>query len=65
MCLTLGVTILAPTTKIKIVLSYKCTVGAPVRSAKAFMYLRIALVFLTALYMNPIYPSMESYAIDG
>ena len=60
MCLSLGVTILASTTEINIVLSSKCTVGAPVKSAKAYMYLRISLVLLTALYMHIIYPSVES-----
>ena len=54
MCLTLGVTLLASTTEIKLVLSSQCTVCAPVRSAKASMYLRITLVLFTALYMHLI-----------
>ena len=65
MCLTLGVTILSSTTETKLVLSSQCTVGAPVWSAKSSMYLRITLVFLTALYMHLIYPSVESDAIAG
>ena len=64
-CLTLGVTILASTKEIKLVLSYECTVGLLVWSAKASMYLRINLVFLTALYMYLIYPSLDSEAIAG
>ena len=52
MCLNLGVTILASTTEIQLVLSSQCTVGACVYSAKASMYLRITLVFFTALYMH-------------
>ena len=65
MCLTLGVTILTSTTEIQLVLSSQCTVGSPVWSAKASMYLRINLVFLTAFYMHLIYPSMDSDAIYG
>ena len=38
-CLNLGVTILVSTTEIQLVLSSQCTVGAPVYSAKASMYL--------------------------
>ena len=56
MCLTLGVTILSSTTEIRLVLYSQCYVGAPVWSAKASMYLRITLVFLTALYIHIIYP---------
>ena len=63
MCLTLCVTILASTTEIKLVLYSQCTVVAPVWSAKASIYLQINLVFLTALYIHIIYPSVESYAI--
>ena len=44
-------------------LYFQCTVGAPVWSAKASMYLRIALVLLTAFYMHLIYLSVESDAI--
>ena len=51
MSLTLGVTLLDSTIEIQLVLSLQCTVGAPVFSAKASIYLRITLVFLTALYM--------------
>ena len=65
MCVTLVVTILASTTEIKLVLSSQCTVCAPVRSAKASMYLRITLVFLTYFYMHLISPSVESDAITG
>ena len=63
MCLTLGVTLLASTTEIQHVLSYQCTVGAPVWSAKASIYLWIYLVLFTALYMNLISPPVESDAI--
>ena len=65
MCLTLGVTILASTTEIQLVLSYQYTVGAPVRSSKASMYLLITLVLLTYLYMHLISPSVESDTIAG
>ena len=65
MCLILGVTILASTAEIQLVLSSKCTVGTPVWSAKAFMYLHITLVFLKDLYMHTIFPSMESDVIAG
>ena len=65
MCLTLGVTILASTAEIQLWLSSQCTVGAPVWIAKASMYLRIALVFFTDLYMHIIYPSVESDYISG
>ena len=65
MCLTLGVTLLAPTTEIQLVLSYQCTVGALVWSAKASRYLRITFVFLTAFYMHLISQSVESNAIAG
>ena len=41
MCLNLGVTILASTIQIQLVLSYQCTVGAPVWSARYFLYLQI------------------------
>ena len=57
-CLTLGVTILSSTTEIKPVLSYQYTVGDPVWSAKASMYLWIALFFLADLYMHIIYLSV-------
>ena len=63
MCLTLGVTILASTKEIQLVVSSQCNVGAPVRIAKDYIYLRITLVFLTYLYMHLIYPSVESYDI--
>ena len=65
MRLTLGVTILASTTEIKIVLYSQCTVGAPLWRAKASMYLWIASFFLTYLYMNTIYPSVDSEATAG
>ena len=65
MCLNLGVTILASTLEIQIVLYSQCTVGAPVWSVRDSMYLRINLVLLSALYMNLIYPSVESEDIAG
>ena len=65
MCLTIVVTILASTTEIKLVLSYQCTFVAPVWIAKAYMYLRVNLFFLAALYMHLISPPMESDAIYG
>ena len=64
-CLTLGVTLLASTKEIQLVLSYQCTVGATVWSARDYMYLQIILVLLTALYMHIIYPSVESEAISS
>ena len=63
MCSSLVVTLLASTSEIQIVLSSQCTVGAPIWSYKASMYLRITLVYLTALYMHLIYPSVESDSI--
>ena len=60
MCLTLGVTLLALTTEMQLVLSSQCTVGAPVWSATASMYVRITLFFVTALYIHPISTSVES-----
>ena len=65
MYLNLGVTLLASTTYIQLVLSSQYIVGAPVRSSKASMYLRVALVFLTALHVHLIYPSVESDSIAG
>ena len=65
MCLTLGVTILASTIEIQLVLSLQCTLGSPVWSAKASIYLRITLVLLTSLYMHLISQSVYSDAIDG
>ena len=65
MCLTLVVTLLASTTDIQLVLSYQCTVGAPVWSAKNSMYIWITFVLLTALNMHLTYPSVESDAISG
>ena len=59
MCLTIGVTILASTTEIKIVLYYQFNVCTPVWSSKASMYLHIHLFLLTALHMNLIYISEE------
>ena len=60
MSLTLGATLLDSTTEIQLVLSSYFTVGAPVWSAKTYMYLRIALVFLIYLYIHLIYPSVDS-----
>ena len=39
---------------------YQGTVSAPVWSDKAYIYLRISLFFLAALYMHLVYPSVES-----
>ena len=64
-CLTIGVTILASTTEMQLVLSSKCNVGAPVWSAKASVYRWIALFFLTDFYMHIIYPSVDSEATAG
>ena len=61
--LTLGVTTLASTTEMQLVLSYQCTFGAPVWIDKTSMYLQTALVFLTALYMRLISPSVNSEAV--
>ena len=65
MCLTLVVTILASTTYIQLLLSYQCNVGAPVLSTKASMYLSKNFVFLTALYMHLLSPSVDSDYIAG
>ena len=65
MCLTLGVTLLASTTDIQLVLYSKCTIGASVWSDNYPMYLRITFVLLTYLYMHLIYPSVNSDAIAG
>ena len=54
MCLPLGVTILYSTTEIKLVLDSQFSVGAPVYSPKASVYLQITLVFLR--YMKSIAP---------
>ena len=64
MCLTLGVTILASTKEIQLVLSSQYNVGATVGSAKASMYPQITF-FLTYLYMHLISPSVEPDAIAG
>ena len=42
-----------------------CTFSSPVCSAKDSIYLRISLVFLAALYMHIISPSVQSEAISG
>ena len=65
MCLTLGVTLLYSTIDIKMLLSSQITVGAPVWSARAYMYLWIILVLLKALYMHLISTSVESEDIYG
>ena len=64
-CLTIGVTILASITEIQLALYSRCTVSAPVWITGASVYLHITLVFLTALYMHLISPSVESYDISG
>ena len=65
MWLNLGVTLLASKTEIKPVLSYQCTVGAPVWITKDFMYRHIDLVLLKFLYMHLLYPPVESEATAG
>ena len=65
MCLTLGVTILASTIEIKLVLSYQCTVGSLVWRTKDSVYFWIALVLLIDLYMYQIFPYMESEDISS
>ena len=65
MSLTLGVNILASTTEIQLMLSSQLTDGAPVCSAKVYMYLRIALVFLKSLNMNIIYTPLDSEYTAG
>ena len=65
MCLTIGVTILASTSEIQLVLSSQYTIGYPVWSAKASMYLRIISVFLKSLYIYINNPSVDSDAISG
>ena len=58
MCLTLGVTLLASTTKIQLVLYSQYNVGAPLWIAKAYMYLQITLVFFTTfLHASNFYTS--------
>ena len=64
-CLTQGVTLLASTTEIKLVLSYQFNVGAPVWRDKASIYLLIALFFLIDLQMYLIYSQVESGATSG
>ena len=56
MCLTLGVTLLNPTAEIQL---------KPVCSDRDSVYLRITLVLLTYLYVNIIYPSVDSESIAG
>ena len=65
MCLTLGVTILDSTKEIQLLFSSQFNVGSPLCSSKACSYLSIAFVFLIALYMHLIYPSVESEAISS
>ena len=61
----LGVTALASTTGMQLVLSSQFIVGALVCSAKASVYFQITLFFFTDLYMHLISPSVESDAIAG
>ena len=56
MYLTLGVTLLASTTEIQLILYSQCTVVAPLWSSRDLIYLQINLVFLAALYMHIISP---------
>ena len=65
MCLTLGVNISASTKETKLVLYSQCTVGVPIWSFKAYMYLWIVFVIFTYLYMHIISPSVESDSIAG
>ena len=65
MCLTLGVTILASTTEIQIMVSSQSTIGVLVWSANASMYRPITLFFLTDLYMHKVSLSVESEDIYG
>ena len=65
MCLTLRVTILDSKTAIQLVLYSQCTVGEPVWSDRASIYLRIILVFLKYFYIHLISPSVDSEAIAG
>ena len=62
-CLMIGVTILASTKEMQIVLPSQCTVVETLWRARASMYLQITLVFFTSLYMNIISSSVESEAI--
>ena len=64
-CLTPGVTILASTTEIKLFLSYKYNVVAPLWSANASINCRTALVFLTDLYMHIIFILADSEDTAG
>ena len=63
--IVIGVTILASTIEIKIMLYFQCTGGEPVWIDKASMHIRITLVFLTALYMHLISPTVDSEARPG
>ena len=56
MCFTLGVTILDSRKEIHVMLSSYYTDRAPVCISKASMQIWTALVFLTYLYMQKIYP---------
>ena len=56
MYLTLGVNILASTTEIQLLLSFKCTVGETVWISKAPVYLCICLILFTEFYMHLIFP---------
>ena len=65
MYLTAGVTILASRTEMQRVLSFQYTVGSPVCSARAYMYIWITLLLLESSYMHLTSPSVESEAIVG
>ena len=60
MCLTLGVNLLFSTTKIQLVLYFKCTVNVPVWGVKASMPVLVALFFLKSLYIYLIFIEVES-----
>ena len=56
MSLILGVTLLASTTEIQIMLSSLCILGSPVWSDKTSMYLEITSVSLAAFYVYILSP---------
>ena len=62
MCLNLGVTLSYSTMEIQLVLSYLCTVGAPLWSYNALMQRQISLVFPAYFCMYLIDLSVESKA---
>ena len=65
MRLTLRLTLIVSRTKMQLVFYSRCNIGAPVWSAKDSIYLGMALVFLKALYMHIISPSVDSEDTAG